>query len=96
VSVYVDACEWPYGRMMMCHMIADDVDALHAMADRIGVARRWFQYARYPHYDICKSKRALAVKFGAIEIGRREFVSRAHVLIEQHQRPAPPTERSGP
>ncbi len=80
-SVYVDACEWPYGRMMMCHMVADCVEDLHAMADRISVSRRWFQDARYPHYDICKSKRKLAVGFGAVEIDRRQFVEIAHRLM---------------
>lgn len=80
-AVYVDACEWPYGRMMMCHMLADRVEDLHAMADKIGVDRRWFQNKRYPHYDICKAKRALAVKFGAVEIGRREFVALAKRLM---------------
>lgn len=59
--------------MVMCHMLADRVEDLHAMADKIGIARRWFQNKRYPHYDICKSKRALAVKHGAIEIDRRQF-----------------------
>ena len=75
MPVYVDEPEYPYGRMMMCHMIADTLDELHAMADRIGVARRWFQNkGRHPHYDICKSKRALAVNAGAIEIDRRGLV----------------------
>jgi hypothetical protein len=27
----------------MCHMIADSVKKLYAMADKIGVARKWFQ-----------------------------------------------------
>ena len=75
MPVYVDASEWPYGRMMMCHMVADSLDELHAMADRIGVARRWFQNkGTHPHYDICKSKRALAVASGAIEVNRRGLV----------------------
>jgi hypothetical protein len=78
--VYVDACVWPFGRMMMCHMMADNVSDLHAMADKIGIARRWFQNARYPHYDICKSKRALAVQFGAVEIDRHQFVAIAKRL----------------
>lgn len=81
-AVYVDACEWPFGRMMMCHMLADRPEDLHAMADKIGVARRWFQNARYPHYDICKSKRAMAVKFGAQQIDRRQFVEIARRLMK--------------
>lgn len=69
MSVYVDDMQAPYGRMIMCHMIADTDAELHAMADRIGVARRWFQR---DHYDICLAKRAQAVAYGAIEIGRRQ------------------------
>ena len=64
MSVYVDRVELGYGRLVMCHMIGDSPDDLHAMADRIGVARRWFQTppkASFWHYDVAKSKRALAV-----------------------------------
>ena len=78
MSVYVDASIYGYGRMTMCHMIADTPDELHAMADRIGVSRRWLQAppkASFWHYDIAKSKRALAVEHGAIECGRNEFVA---------------------
>ncbi len=81
MSVYVDASLYGYGRMVMCHMIADTPDELHAMADRIGVARRWFQdpmtmaKVSFPHYDIAKSKRALAVEGGAIECDRNAFVA---------------------
>ena len=77
MSVYVDEAVWPFGRMMMCHMLADTEEELHAMASRIGIKRQWFQNDKYPHYDICKSKRAEAVSFGAIEINRRQFVDLA-------------------
>lgn len=73
-AVFVDAPIWPLGRMMMCHMISENIEALHAMADKIGVDRRHFQQKRTPHYDICKAKRKLAVEFGAIELGRNAFV----------------------
>lgn len=78
MSVYVDDPVWPFGRMIMCHMLADTEAELHAMAARIGIQRRWFQGDKYPHYDICKSKRALAVAAGAIEIDRRQFVTLAN------------------
>jgi hypothetical protein len=75
MSVYVDSSIYKFGRMVMCHMIADTPDELHAMADRIGVARKWFQKdASFPHYDIAKSKRELAVAAGAIECDRRAMV----------------------
>lgn len=71
MSVYVDAAIYPYGRMMMCHMLADTPAELRAMAEIIRVQLKWFQdRASAPHFDICKSKRALAVAAGAIEIER--------------------------
>lgn len=75
MSVYVDDMRAPFGRMGMCHMIADTDDELHAMAARIGVARRWWQSPEKTsgsHYDIALSKRAIAVKFGAVEITLRQ------------------------
>lgn len=77
MSVYVDAAAWPLGRMLMCHMIADSLDELHAMAEQLGV-RRHFQAsppASIAHYDICKRNRARAVQLGAIECDRARFVA---------------------
>ena len=75
MTVYVDDMRAPFGRMVMCHMIADTDDELHAMAARIGVARRWWQSPHKTsgsHYDIALSRRALAVEFGAKEITLRQ------------------------
>ncbi len=76
MAVYVDEPIHPFGRMMMCHMMADSMEELHAMADKIGVARKWAQMTRMPHYDICKSKRSLAVRYGAIETDSKSLVRR--------------------
>lgn len=75
MAVYVDDMRSPFGRYIMCHMVADTDDELHAMADRIGVARKWHQKAgtHQSHYDIALTKRALAVAFGAVEIDRRHL-----------------------
>ena len=70
MSVYVDDMRAPYGRMIMCHMGADTAEELHAMADAIGVSRRWYQDK---HYDICLAKRAKAVELGAIETTRMKL-----------------------
>jgi len=74
MGVYGDNMAASYGRMKMCHMLADTRDELLAMADRIGVARRWLQKAgtAQEHFDICLAKRALAVDAGADEITLRE------------------------
>jgi len=76
MPVYVDKPMHKYRRMIMCHMLADTLDELHKMAKTIGIKRKWFQdHSNTPHYDICKSKRDLAVKSGAIEIDRRQTVA---------------------
>lgn len=62
MAVYVDDMRAPVWRMKLCHMIADTDAELHAMAQRIGVARRWFQG---DHYDVCLSKRGRAIDLGA-------------------------------
>lgn len=78
MSVYVDDMEAGFGRMVMCHMIADSTEELLGMVDRIGVARRWIQKPGTPkeHFDIAKGKRRLAVHHGAIEISQEELVRR--------------------
>lgn len=70
MTVYVDDMKAKYGRMVMCHMVADTDEELHQMADRIGVSRRWHQAPpkHDSHYDIALSKRAAAVEAGAVEI----------------------------
>lgn len=75
MAVYVDNMQAKYGRMIMSHMIADTDEELHAMADRIGVARRWWQspaISSGSHYDICASSRIKALRYGAIEITTRQ------------------------
>ncbi|KVZ18598.1 hypothetical protein WT88_29385 [Burkholderia stagnalis] len=74
MAVYIDDMRARFGRMVMCHMLADTDAELHAMADKIGVARRWHQAPprHDSHYDIALSKRALAVAAGAIEITWRQ------------------------
>ena len=78
MSVYVDEPVHRYGRMIMCHMIADTREELFAMVDRIGVHRKWLQApgTYREHFDISKAKRSLAVKAGAIELTSRELVRR--------------------
>jgi len=75
MAVYVDDMKAKYGRMIMCHMMADTLEELHEMADKIGIKRKWFQnHKKYPHYDISKAKRKLAVEFGSKEMSARDLV----------------------
>jgi hypothetical protein len=86
MAVYVDNARIPFVRKdlglyqptyKMNHMWADTLEELFAMADKIGLQRKWLQRppgtglpgmnASWVHFDITASKRALAVKHGAIE-----------------------------
>lgn len=84
MSVYVGAAEWAFGRMVMCHMTADTTEELLATVDAIGVQRKWIQYPRTPneHFDICKSKRAGAIQFGAIEVDHAQEVAMRAAKIQ--------------
>ena len=81
MGVYVDKPIHKYGRMIMCHMIADSNNELLVMADKIGVPLKWFQDKRIPHFDICKAKRELALGHGAIEVSSKELI-----MIARHSR----------
>jgi hypothetical protein len=73
--VYVDDMLAPFRNMIMCHMIADTDEELHAMADRLGLARKWHQKpgTHHSHYDISIGYKSRAIKLGAIQIKRSEL-----------------------
>lgn len=75
MTVYVDNARAAFGRMKMCHMLADTTAELMAMADKIGVQRKWLQKAGtvYEHFDIALSKRATAIALGAKEVSSRDL-----------------------
>lgn len=73
LTVYVDDARLPLGRMICCHMVADDLDELHRFAAAIGCRREWYQPASFPHYDIPLFRRAAAIKLGARQLTRREL-----------------------
>lgn len=80
--VYVDELRdygWRLGPS--CHLIADTLEELHAFAARVGMKRTWFQYkSLQPHYDLTAKRRAVAVRLGATELGRRDFVNKCREL----------------
>src|SRR5690242_12621453 len=58
-----------------CHMTADTEAELHDFAARLGLKRSWYQVGGrkvwhwyLSHYDLVPSKRALAVRLGAVEV----------------------------
>lgn len=89
MAVYVDDLVTYKGKGRLsgqwCHMMTDgDLSELHAMAQRIGMRREWFQNnPNHPHYDLRPSMRAAAVKAGAIEVDGIEMVNRCSLLLRR-------------
>lgn len=94
MSVYVDTVRHRFGRMVMCHMWADSLDELLAMADRIGVARKWLQEppkASWVHFDISLRMKTLAIEYGAIltdRYGPVEYCARLDIASGDPERVA--------
>jgi hypothetical protein len=65
-----------------CHMTADTLDELHEMATAIGMRRSWYQPPkarhRIGHYDLVKTRRATAVRRGAIEVTKEQFIKKLY------------------
>lgn len=82
MAVYVDDVRHRFGRMVMCHMWADTLEELLAMADAIGVQRKWLQQppkASWVHFDVSLGMKAKAIERGAIltdMFGPAEFEAR--------------------
>lgn len=82
MAVYIDDMYlYPigqFGRMKMSHMIADSKEELLAMADKIGVQRRWIQKegTADEHFDVAIMNRRKAIAAGAIEITMKELAQK--------------------
>lgn len=46
MSVYIDKANLPFRKMIMCHMIADNLEELHQMADN---GKSVYVVAELPH-----------------------------------------------
>lgn len=72
-----------------CHMFADEADCLelHEMAQKIGLKREWFQRG---HYDLVPTKRAMAIRLGAVEVddARSVEIWKMHRLTAQIKAPS--------
>lgn len=80
-----------------CHLLADDVGELHAMADALGMPRRLFQEHQWRwHYDLPAAMRAEAIVLGAREVdmhfigallrGRRRATREDHDRMTERDR----------
>lgn len=88
MTTYVDDARERYGLLIMCHMVADTIEELHAFAEQLGLKRKWFHDG---HYNIGQDKRRAAIGMGAIAITRREAVRhRWRLELEEARRRAAP------
>ena len=91
MATYVDAAHsYPDAGLRFtefCHLLADTRDELHAMADELGIPRRFFQEHPWRwHHDLPAHLRALAVELGAVEVTMHEVgaLLKARKAIVQH------------
>ena len=79
MPVYVDEIR-TYSSGAWCHLMADSDEELYAFAAKLGLSRGWTHLHRgrveVLHYDLRPSKRAAAVRLGAIEVKAKDFLSR--------------------
>lgn len=82
MTVYVDDVRHRWRNMIFCHCWADFESELLSFMDLIGVQRKWIQRppkASWTHFDICLSKKRLALQRGAVltdKYGPTEHVTR--------------------
>lgn len=71
MAVYVDNAAFPWRGRRWAHLMADDLDELHAFAARLGLPRWKFQDLRSgAHYDIDAATRERALALGARPLTR--------------------------
>lgn len=93
MTVFVDALmDWGWRLGVSCHMLPQDhtdlaVEELHQLAESIGLKRDWFQTkTRWLHYDLTASRRALALRAGAVEVSTKEYIIRMrHEATQMHR-----------
>ena len=74
MTVLVDPAVWPWRGRRWAHLVSDhSYDELHAMAELLGIERRWFQG---DHYDVPADLREQAIELGAVAVPGRELVRR--------------------
>ena len=74
--LYVDHMRYPFGRMLMNHLMADTHQELEQAIIDLGLPPGIIQHPGEPkeHLDVSESKRALAIRQGAKPITGRELV----------------------
>ena len=87
MAVYVDNAVFQWRGKRWAHLLADDLDELHAFAARLGMPRRAFQDKRSgAHYDIDSVMRERALRLGAMPVSRLQDRERMRAIIANARR----------
>ena len=82
MAVYVDDAVHPWRGRRWAHLLADTLDELHAMAERLEIPRRAFQNKTSgAHYDVPAPMRERAIALGAVAISRHVDRARVRAVI---------------
>lgn len=82
MTVYVDDAVHLWRGQRWAHLMADTLDELHAMAERLGIPRRAFQNKTSgAHYDVTAELRAMALPLGAVAISRHHHRALVRAVI---------------
>ncbi|MEN1926709.1 DUF4031 domain-containing protein [Luteimonas qiangzhengi] len=73
MTVYVDDAVTLWRGRRWAHLMADNLEELHAFAARLGLPRRAFQNRTSgAHYDVTADMRLQAIALGAMPISRHK------------------------
>ncbi len=87
MAVYVDNAVFRWRGRRWAHLLADELDELHAFAARLGLPRHAFQDKHSgAHYDIDAALRERALALGAIPVSRLQDRARMRAIIANARR----------
>lgn len=83
MTVYVDDAVHLWRGRRWAHLMADTLDELHAMAERLEIPRRAFQNKTSgAHYDVPAELRERAIALGATAISRHRDRALVRAVIQ--------------
>jgi hypothetical protein len=87
LSVYVDDAVHLWRGRRWAHLLADELEELHAFAEALGLPRYKLQDKRSGvHYDIDAALRERALTLGAVAISRHHDRERVRAIIRNARR----------
>jgi hypothetical protein len=87
MTVYVDNAVFQWRGRRWAHLLADNLDELHAFAAQLGLPRRAFQDKRSgAHYDIDSALREVALRLGATPVSRLQDRTQMRAIIANAKR----------